>query len=329
MNSDVAETTNEDSYMHWQNRDWKENVDQLFGQDGKDQLALFVAFDICDSTRLKYDISVWREIVYTFLNSRPDEYLRLRLLKPLGDEVVFFKQVENLFSISNTIAAAYKYSINMHKMFKDRLDVDIFIKTTIWAARISKEDSAENIIVNVESYGWDFVGKDMDEGFRLAGKADKNVVIIDPKIMMAFALAKEKIDNHKADLSYLGISSGFTNSLNSFIQQGISDDESIRVRFGSSKKEFLNIMRDIIFDKEVKLKGVWGGEAKQYPVFKYYDMEVSDEIAYIRVQHRRHKRKKNPKLSNKELIEILNERFRQAGNGVNEKVKNFLELIAV
>lgn len=128
---------------------------------------LFVSIDLCDSTKIKYENDKWEKKIQEFyqdtgtiLNKDVKEF------KNLGDERVLFTssvtEIKSILDKIEAIEASYK------------------IKTTIYEATI------DNKINNIEykiNNSIEFLGKDIDRGFRLGKYAESFKVLVEEKAM--------------------------------------------------------------------------------------------------------------------------------------------------
>jgi len=333
----ACNTKDENARKHNNGKD-KENeeiIEDFFGKD-KYKLVTFVSIDMCDSTKLKRKILNWQEVVIKFLDDRPSFLRDENLLKAIGDELVYYFPGNNLNRIITIMLDVARNNFHLHKKLTNLAGEDIFVKATVWVARVGYKDdlNAENIAFVVKGFDkLDFSGTNIDEGFRLSGYSEKSMLTVDPKIVMAAALVKEQLggNNNFDDLSF-EIPKNFADSINVFKTR--LDDKDIIVRNSYAKvKGYLDsFMSNIFLDKYESPKNVWydkeDGVKNYYPVFKYCDMECSDEVASIirdRYDGLNKKNKKNYQQYIPEIIKKLSDDFQRAR--VNKTMQLLLELM--
>jgi len=312
--------------------DENEKIREFFNSD-ENKLTIFVSIDICKSTRLKRTNHAWREIVTEFLNYRSGYLHNENLLKSIGDEMVYHYTVNNLIRIVDIIIDIFELNFRMHRVLTTLGKENIFVKSTVWVACIGQthDPKAKNITLTVKGFDRiDFSGVNIDEGFRLSGKSEKNIVVVDPKIVMALALAKEKIENRYVGGLSFDIPPSFTNSIDNFMIQGNSKIDVVRKSYDKIKENFDKCISNIILDKYDSLKDVWYDEElvkeKYYPIFKYCDTEFSPEVAYILGErHNEFKIKKSDQPNNTEIIKMLSDAFNQAD--ISQTMQQLLELM--
>lgn len=149
---------------------------------------IFVSFDLSDSTRLKHETASWEKIISDLLDSTILVRSYLKFWKFNGDELLFFREIKSIYQIVTIINVVYDV---MNKI-SDKLSTTktndnsgtnwekVQLKSTIWISAIDYEN---NFKINLP-YRHDFIGTDIDEGFRLTKLATKGKCLIDPKIAL-------------------------------------------------------------------------------------------------------------------------------------------------
>ncbi|MEO5369324.1 MAG: hypothetical protein H7833_04535 [Magnetococcus sp. DMHC-1] len=170
-------------------------------------VQLFVSLDLVNSTAFKNKAAKWPFIIDRFYNlseshiigsSDIDDVDRFRVWKYIGDEVLFHRPVNKLGDIPHSIVLVFEkvneISREIMSLCKEEgypvglLDV----KATVWIALIhhsfdvDQSFEQKNILrpmsqmPNTRSF--DFLGPDIDSGFRVASHADKRKVTISAKL---------------------------------------------------------------------------------------------------------------------------------------------------
>lgn len=152
---------------------------------------IFVSFDLTDSTKLKHETESWEKVISELFNSMPLVRSFLNFWKFNGDELLFYKEIKSLYQIVAIIEGVYSAmhemsnNLSMQKTQDDtgKSWYKVDLKSTIWIAGI---DFKNNFRIN-PPYGYDFIGSEIDEGFRLTKLATKGKCVIDPKIALMLA----------------------------------------------------------------------------------------------------------------------------------------------
>ncbi|GIM31528.1 NUDIX domain-containing protein [Paraclostridium bifermentans] len=230
------------------------------GPSEHDGIYLFFSFDLVNSTKFKYRYKRKWPIVfdqfYSHITQEMIEKVKGSVVwKYIGDEVLFYKKVtceEDLF-----IHLSEVLNITRNVMKKINISVNetlgnLFIKTSVWIADAkfiqfsdipdSTVDESENLIrfnsiSNLENSNdiysnIDFIGTDIDSGFRVSKFAEKNKIIICAKL----ACCLYKLYKNRDPME---------NSLKNCIEKHL---------------------RIVSYEK---LKGIWDG--RYYPIVWYHD----------------------------------------------------------
>lgn len=178
---------------------------------------LFFSFDLVNSTIFKSS-NIWQEVFKRFYElietMLKKEFKEIRLWKYIGDEVLLFLKVTNFDQLYKCAPVCSKVVREViQQLYKDYPDSKkiIFIKSTIWMADVTfqnpkvptgaspVEEKAKNIVFFVgNSPSWmdglqvDFLGPDIDLGFRLSKFAQKSKVLISANL--AYILNRKKGD---------------------------------------------------------------------------------------------------------------------------------------
>ncbi len=231
-------------------------------QIDKSKLFLFVSFDICNSTKLKTDNKNWFEIVYNLIEKR---FQAMNFWKFNGDEVIFYSEANSIDYICRTIKSAYRQLKELNAVMSSKKQ-QVNLKATFWIAKAEpqlhkpKNQTGNNIQVKVNGVE-DFVGKHIDEGFRLTKCCSSQKIVIDPKIIMALL-----------EVDYIVTSTKTKFKKDKFINEVLNCVET--------NPETITLITEILQNTHhlgcVDCKGVWNGNP--YPVFWYY--EKADKIKY-------------------------------------------------
>jgi hypothetical protein len=171
-----------------------------------EDIYLFFSFDLVNSTSFKVNPSsagIWPLVITHFYELIQSE-LRRRLSeiivwKYLGDEILLYLIIKNIEDIYESPRFTYEIQINVMETLRTNFNIksELNIKSTIWVAGITtipaikindykkhpiKDDSIfRNIAFSLSDQNGnkkDFLGQDIDVGFRIAKYAHKNKVTI-------------------------------------------------------------------------------------------------------------------------------------------------------
>ncbi len=171
-----------------------EQINVVATQQKKVGTVFFLSFDIVNSTQFKtIEPEKWGNKIKSFYSqverNMEDIAKNTHLWKKLGDEVLIYftldeidklyECIENIFSISQELITNIQQDVG-----KSLLS----IKTTIWVALVSEgtlnNENALNLAISSNfQFGYDFIGPDIDFGFRIAGESAGGILCVDPKIV--------------------------------------------------------------------------------------------------------------------------------------------------
>jgi hypothetical protein len=158
---------------------------------GADAVLFFLSFDLVNSTEFKNRRpSGWLGLIDNFYSAITkqvtDSIPTSQEWKKAGDEVLFYFQIEAAEQIPQRIQAIADILKSVRRSLKNRPEGKsiVDLKATLWCAHVGrKESGSQNIILPEERGGCDFIGPDIDFGFRISGKSAPGMLCIDPKIV--------------------------------------------------------------------------------------------------------------------------------------------------
>ena len=191
-----------------------------------DGLYLFISIDLVNSTVFKTREEIWPQVLSYFyrLTRREigENIERVRVWKYVGDEVLFYLRLERLDDVcamfEKVAGIAQSITRQLNNVFPVTENV-LFVKTTMWSAVCehlpAKEVRAgdhqrKNLIIQVEGLAWnevetsiDFVGPDIDIGFRVARFAHKRLITLSADLAaLAFHHGAGPVCDHIRIVSY-------------------------------------------------------------------------------------------------------------------------------
>jgi hypothetical protein len=183
-------------------------------------IYLFISFDMVNSTALKIKkMEEWPSVVTYFYETiakeMKDNIDSSRIWKYLGDEIVFYYIISNASYLYDIPECVYKIQEKVVLKIREDFKIDkiIDIKCTMWLAGVRylkpgpidnqektrvgiNNDIYRNINISIDSQGRDiedFLGPDIDIGFRIAKYATKSKVALSAEYAyLLYCLGKPK-----------------------------------------------------------------------------------------------------------------------------------------
>jgi len=182
---------------------------------------LFFSFDLVNSTSFKNTVKQWGKIFDGFIKQSKklmeEDFPSARIWKMIGDEILFYLQVNS----TNVLYEAPEKTFNILQKCIEFINKEpevksnLSIKATIWAAVVndSEEKDTElntNIIVkdrNFDEFLFDFLGPDIDIGFRISKFAKNSILVIEAKLACLITkleteMEREHISEYMRIVSY-------------------------------------------------------------------------------------------------------------------------------
>jgi len=191
--------------------DLKQNLDGSILEKNKikdlSEIYLFISFDLVNATEFKIRNPDWQQTFTNFYsqiskqisNNNNSPIKDAKVWKYIGDEILFYlkisdeKQLLYLLPFLEKIVKETEKTLHSYSVYYDQL----FIKTATWIAEIYSDNSsipkgkAKNIkfeSFEKPGYKFEFLGPDIDLGFRIAKYSRKGIIALDGKL--AFLLYK-------------------------------------------------------------------------------------------------------------------------------------------
>ena len=162
-------------------------------------LYIFISFDLVNSTALKYkNPKGWPKIFHDFYLISAEYFSscfvhsEVKVWKRLGDEILFYVAIKDKTELYKLLEYVDKTLSTIQESLSE--DKSIYAKSSVWAADIMEYDE------NIQEYNsvslptgcsketLDFIGSDIDTGFRISKYVTKNRIIICAKL--AYTLYK-------------------------------------------------------------------------------------------------------------------------------------------
>lgn len=222
----------------------------------KEELILFVSFDLVNSTKFKsYNYLNWFNVIYEITDDIRQRVKHIdenfQLWRSIGDEVVFTIVVSNIKKIEIIIEKIFKTLNEIHLSIKDG---SIF-KDSETVTPINVRELREQNILSIKATAWlalvsnDIKSKDLKYNLRYDYKVADNVKVVEFQgndIDIGFRISKKYTNPRRLTLS-------------------------LELAYILSKSKYVKSKLHIIsYDK---LKGIW--DNRIYPVIWYHDEYIA------------------------------------------------------
>ena len=280
------------------------DVDGKTVQDTEYEIYIFANFDICNFTKYKREHKNWTNLLEKYLDCikvpGPDWAIS-RFWKFNGDSLTFRRKIKSIFEICEFIECVQIHLDHLQDYLNDELsEKRVYIKAATWIAGFDKESCQErftnNLRISVANVD-EFVGENIDEGFRLSTYSKAGKLVIDPKIVAllylyddCFSDVKEgNIANQNYKYSTVKYHSDYIRAIinetviseENLYNDGIAPrfEEIINKYFDHDNINKLNNICNRFFLMEYgKCKGVW--DDRDYPIFWYIPSFKNCEFIY-------------------------------------------------
>lgn len=158
---------------------------------------IFVSFDLVNSTAFKNKHTKWPPIFFEFyLISRKemkDNFFYSEFWKMIGDESLFYIPIRDCSELVNIPEKVYeimhKCTNTLHEKYPETNGI-LSIKSTIWSAflidgNIEDDNKNKNYLIktqDIDKIVLDFLGPDIDIGFRISKFSLQGKLVIDAKL---------------------------------------------------------------------------------------------------------------------------------------------------
>lgn len=221
------------------------------------ELNLFVSFDIYNSTSLKYSNEDWFSTIEKLIG---EKFFGTGFWKFNGDEIIFRFNVGNISSILEIIEECYKRLPQLKTELSTK-DYITYVKATIWLARTdNSKDDFYNKHFKIGDETEEFVGINIDEGFRLTKHCAAQKIALDSKIVFLLLETLDIIDHHENE---------YTDSFSKSVINGVN-------LHSKTINDLNRVLSNIHYIGCTKCKGIWNNQP--YPVFWYYQDSDSEML---------------------------------------------------
>ncbi|MFI3172555.1 MAG: hypothetical protein R3Y58_09380 [Eubacteriales bacterium] len=183
--------------------------------------TMFVSFDLVNCTLFKSThkgmwasgvSKILEDIIHIFANSKINGY---RFWKIIGDEVVYTINIQYIRDIDDILAEIYRAVVDMNCRIRTAQIGDsetakyLSTKATVWMADISPANlRADNFyteyMINENILHSEYLGTDIDTGFRIAKYTQSNRVVISFEVAALF-LKEEALKKDFDKVKFVGL----------------------------------------------------------------------------------------------------------------------------
>ena len=189
---------------------------------------VFCSYDIVESTYLKSINYHWAQLFDHFYDASLRKLSRegFEFWKYVGDEVLFYKKLnqDDLKEFHSIPSRVYEIMLELQKEIHQEFEgtqMFLALKGTLWLAKVFEPNRLEksnftngtnNILIRKhpplnyltipQEYidMIDFLGPDIDLGFRISNEAIRNQLIVSAEFVILHDLVSEKLDMHTSNL---------------------------------------------------------------------------------------------------------------------------------
>ena len=244
----------------------------------ENEIFLFVNFDICNFTKYKREHASWFRLLRKFINvclNKVSNY-PLEFWKFNGDSITYKLKIQSVHEICSYI----KSTLYLLTKIQDEIGVDeikkVYVKAGIWICEFPQQYSMymNNTRIETAMLGREFVGENVDEGFRLCACSKADILVVDPKIVYLINLYDEvvKADDLKpkchVDKKVLEIVQAKINNL------ALANPDKL----AKFKTTIDDVNKNLYFAEFQKCKGVW--DDRDYPIFWYVEKIENKNFVY-------------------------------------------------
>lgn len=246
-----------------------ENNVNMYGN--KFEIFLFANYDICNFTRYKRNNKNWiillQKFIFSGINSSTE--WPMQFWKFNGDSITYRKKIQSIDELCRFIKKAYVRLENFEKVLNmdSTINETVFIRGSIWISGFKGKSCNDYIANNAtflkKQFGQEFVGENIDEGFRLSSCSKASNLAVDPKIVYILNLYDQILSKNCKECP-----SGFSeDDFNRFLQTKI--DVLNGSKYSSARKIIEDTIKKLYLMEYQKCKGVWND--RSYPIFWYIE----------------------------------------------------------
>ena len=178
------------------------SIDNINKDEYPPKVFIFTSIDLVNSTNYKSEDKNWPNVFSEFfgiLESIFKKNPNIHVWKYVGDEILFYQEVKSIDDILKAPSKTFRNMEQAQSLLynqKPKCKNRLFLKSTLWIAAtkkanicIEKEskqfklyESINNVIPELTDSFMDFIGCDIDEGFRISKFSSQNKLVLDASL---------------------------------------------------------------------------------------------------------------------------------------------------
>lgn len=185
--------------------------DESKSLEREDDVVLFFSYDIVNSTRYKtVNRNRWSVVIAGIIETiqikvKAAFYHDVKVWRVQGDEVLFVLRIKDITSIYSYVDKIYALLLEICRELEDE---DLSLKAAAWLAIVTKKDTLgkdssseriENLYESIQEEGnyklFEFIGIDIDTGFRVAGYTRSKQLAISFELAYILCQNEKMCDN--------------------------------------------------------------------------------------------------------------------------------------
>jgi hypothetical protein len=171
--------------------------------------------DLVNSTKFKSKYpDKWAAVFMKFYDTvfkHVDKATGAKVWKYIGDEVLFYLEISKMEQILRAPDKLLSAMLSAQEEFygadiEDIVKNFLYFKGALWIAAVQRYKATQsalfpsNIYFDLSDGSLDFLGVEIDEGFRMAGNVSPGKIVVDPKV--AYLLCTNQDPRHKEICEY-------------------------------------------------------------------------------------------------------------------------------
>lgn len=172
------------------------------------KVFIFTSIDLVNSTTFKNEHSDWVKVFTEFYGIVKSEFTKENKVvwKSIGDELLFYEEIVEMLDLLKYPSSIFRLMEKCERILYEKIPKTrkkLFLKGAMWVSSVKEEEDRleenkdiKNVILNFGDNLPDFIGPDIDEGFRLSKYTSQNKLVIDAKLSNLMYRYKDDIYRH-------------------------------------------------------------------------------------------------------------------------------------
>ncbi len=184
-----------------------EDIQYIKDDEHFKKVFIFTSIDLVNSTAFKQENENWVKIFSEFYGIVKSEFIKEKknVWKSVGDEILFYEEIYDINKLLEAPSHIFKLMEKCERILYDKMPESrkkIFLKAAVWSAVVRQEEDIsegskgiKNVMLEIGENLIDFIGPDIDEGFRLSKYTSQNKLVLDSKIANLMKKYENKVYN--------------------------------------------------------------------------------------------------------------------------------------